>query len=227
MCGPFGPATPPPGSAVRMVDCAAPCTNHALRTIPPPDVAPYARMHDDAVSVLLCEVPPQEADHARAVATLPAALGGLGLLSAARTAPAAYWAGWADALPVLRERLVVLAEACACFLADGGGGVLSLQCAAEAAALLQTVSRDETAVGLGVVENRRSKPKAGTHAPHGGTSLKEPARLNCGIRASATGAVTRISNLQPLFPRARVSADPFPGRLRPCSVAIRASQELG
>ena len=92
-----------------------------------PDVAPYARMHADAVwnamAALLCEVPPQ--DHARAVATLPAALGGLGLLSAARTAPAAYWAGWADALPVLRKRPLVLAEARAGFLADGGGGAVS------------------------------------------------------------------------------------------------------
>ena len=53
------------------------------------------------------------------VATLPAALGGLGLLSAARTAPAA---SWADTLPVLLERLPAFAETSAGFLADGGGG---------------------------------------------------------------------------------------------------------
>ena len=62
-----------------------------------PNMAQSARMHDDAVwntlATLLGEVPPQEADHARAVALLPAALGGLGLLSAARPAPVAYWAG--------------------------------------------------------------------------------------------------------------------------------------
>ena len=94
--------------------CAAPRANHALRTIPPPDVAPYARMHDDAVwntlATLLGGVPPQEAAQARAVAELPAALGGLGLLSATRAAPAAYWAGWADALPVLSQRLPEFAE---------------------------------------------------------------------------------------------------------------------
>ena len=33
---------------------------------------------------------------------LPASLGGLGLLAAERIAPAAYWASWADALPVLQ-----------------------------------------------------------------------------------------------------------------------------
>ena len=41
---------------------------------------------------------------ARQVAFLPPSLGGLGLLAAERVSPAAYWAAWADALPVLCQR---------------------------------------------------------------------------------------------------------------------------
>ena len=42
---------------------------------------------------------------AERIATLPMRLGGLGLRSAARTAPATYWASWADAMPMLSRRL--------------------------------------------------------------------------------------------------------------------------
>ena len=38
------------------------------------------------------------------MAALPHRLGGAGLRSAARTAPGAYWAAWADALPMIRAR---------------------------------------------------------------------------------------------------------------------------
>ena len=47
----------------------------------------------------------QEDTVARSVASLPARLGGLGLRSATRTAPAAYWAGWFEAFVNLRQRL--------------------------------------------------------------------------------------------------------------------------
>ena len=43
--------------------------------------------------------------HSRTCATLPMRLGGLGLRSADRTAPAAYGASWADAMPMLSRRL--------------------------------------------------------------------------------------------------------------------------
>ena len=46
-------------------------------------------------------------------------LGGLGLRSAAQTAPAAYWASWADALPMLKARLPDLATRAVQAL-DGG-----------------------------------------------------------------------------------------------------------
>ena len=41
---------------------------------------------------------------AREAASLPLALGGLGLRSAQRTHPSAYWAGWADSLHMVQKR---------------------------------------------------------------------------------------------------------------------------
>ena len=51
-------------------------------------------------------VPGDEAALATAakLATLPLRLGGLGLRSAERTAPAAFWASWADVLPMIHQR---------------------------------------------------------------------------------------------------------------------------
>ena len=41
---------------------------------------------------------------------MPTRLGGLGLRSAVATADAAYWASWADSLPMIQKRNPVLAE---------------------------------------------------------------------------------------------------------------------
>ena len=91
--------------------CAAPRSQHLLRNVPPADILPYARGHDDAVWAvvegLLGDQRPGEGDDwaaVRQVAFLPPSLGGLGLLAAERVSPAAYWAAWADALPVLCQR---------------------------------------------------------------------------------------------------------------------------
>ena len=43
-------------------------------------------------------------------ATLPTRMGGLGLRSAARCAPAAFWASWADSLKMIRDRTPEVAE---------------------------------------------------------------------------------------------------------------------
>ena len=76
--------------------CASPRANHAIRTMPPSASATYARGHDDAIwttlQAMLGGMGDAEAAHARQVAALPGALGGLGLLSAEAIAPAAYWA---------------------------------------------------------------------------------------------------------------------------------------
>ena len=91
--------------------CVSPRANHALRTVPPPDISLYAQAHDAAMWATLLELLGGASDTteaallARAVASLPAALGGLGLQSASRLAPAAYWAAWADSLPVIQARV--------------------------------------------------------------------------------------------------------------------------
>ena len=44
------------------------------------------------------------------LATLPLKLGGCGLRSASRTGQAAYWASWADTLPMMQQRCPRLAQ---------------------------------------------------------------------------------------------------------------------
>ena len=55
---------------------------------------------------LLGQLPgtPEQLDRARMVASLPMRMGGLGLRSAGRCARAAYWASWADAIPMISHR---------------------------------------------------------------------------------------------------------------------------
>ena len=47
---------------------------------------------------------------ARQLTTLPMRMGRLGLRCARRMAPAAYWSSWADALPMVHERLPQVAQ---------------------------------------------------------------------------------------------------------------------
>ena len=122
--------------------CASPRANHALRTLPPSEAAPYARGHDQAVWEALQQclggVAQTDAAHAWSLASLPAIYGGLGLQSAERTAPAAYWAAWMDALPVIRARLPQSADRCLEALEQGntGGQASCLREAASARNLL-------------------------------------------------------------------------------------------
>ena len=111
--------------------CAAPRADHLLRTLPPDLLASYARGHDDAVWQCLRELlgEPDDQDPqvaaVRHLALLPARLGGLGLQCAERVAPAAYWAAWADALPVLRLHRPEAAARCHRCLAELEAGPAS------------------------------------------------------------------------------------------------------
>ena len=120
--------------------CARTRANHALRNIPPEDVRPYAEGRDRAVCAMLqaCLGEPTAegeplASTAWAIAATPAS--GLGLQSAMRTAPAAYWGAWADTLGYWHVRQPRLASACVQTLEGGGAGRPAL-CAAHAAANL-------------------------------------------------------------------------------------------
>ena len=90
--------------------CCATRANYHLRSQPPAQVELFAASHDAAIWETLCKLLQrddlaQQLDCREArVATLPQRLGGCGLRSALRTSPAAYWASWADTLPMMRAR---------------------------------------------------------------------------------------------------------------------------
>eukprot|EP00435_Cladocopium_sp_Y103_P003690 s4199_g1.t1 len=102
--------------------CGAPRGQHLIRTVPPSLAERYAQAHDDATWRALCMLlhdDPAAAGSARQLAFLPARLGGLGLFPTATFSPAAYWAAWADALPVIAQRRPEAAARCAAELALG------------------------------------------------------------------------------------------------------------
>ena len=99
-----------------MLQCAGPRCHHFLRTVPPSLSAAYAAGHDrgmqQVMNRLLEGLPgdQRQQEVARTIASLPIRMGGLGIRSATRMAPAAYWASWADALPMLETRLPQVAQ---------------------------------------------------------------------------------------------------------------------
>ena len=103
------PALPDLQSAWSLlVHCAASRANYFLRVVPPElERSSPAHMTDPCGHVCVnmmgiaedaCETTAREA------ASLPLALGGLGLRSARRTHPSAYWASWADSLHMVQKR---------------------------------------------------------------------------------------------------------------------------
>ena len=102
---------------VILAMCAVPRANHLLRSTPPTQIQEYAQGHDNELWLCLNkllgtteEAAADTTNERRNMATLPARLGGLGLRSAERTSTAAYWAGYCDALKVLKEKRPALAE---------------------------------------------------------------------------------------------------------------------
>ncbi len=91
--------------------CGSPRSNYLLRVLPPSCTAVYAQEHDAAVlrclgTLLGNDIQGQHAQRA----LLAMRSGGLGLRSAQRLAPAAYWASWADSLAMLRAKHPQVAE---------------------------------------------------------------------------------------------------------------------
>ncbi len=85
----------------------------------------YAAAHDDAIWRAFLQILGTE-EHgddqwAKAIARMPARLGGLGLRSARQTAEAAYWASWIDALPILSAKTPRIAAAVAADLQRAEG----------------------------------------------------------------------------------------------------------
>ncbi len=76
--------------------------------MPPQQAAEFAQQHDEAIKKCLAAllvIDDSTDEHlASEIAQLPFREGGLGLRSASRTYPAAYWASWADTLPEVKAR---------------------------------------------------------------------------------------------------------------------------
>ena len=104
-------------SWLLLLFCCSPRCNYLLRIFPPSVTAEYAGAHDSAVLSTFADFLGVDGlpDRARRIAQLPLSLGGLGLVSAAQTSVSAYWASWADCLPVLGQHLPPAARA---FLRD-------------------------------------------------------------------------------------------------------------
>ena len=97
-----------------LLHCASPRANYLLRVLPPDGVLRYAQVHDERLWQCFCRllsIAPDQCDRiAASSSTLPMSLGGLGLRSAARTSAPAYWASWADTLPMIHQRHPVVVE---------------------------------------------------------------------------------------------------------------------
>ena len=90
-----------------LLHCQGGHANYILRVIRPEMVVRFATGHNNGLWQCLCSIlpPAVRADlSAQALATLPLSMGGCGLRDALRTSKPAFWASWADCLPMMRER---------------------------------------------------------------------------------------------------------------------------
>ena len=86
--------------------CAGPRANHILRNLPPSEASKFGQHHDNHLRACLADIIAMAVPDGvtTEVVQLPFREGGLGLRSAVRLAPAAYWASWADCLSQVRAR---------------------------------------------------------------------------------------------------------------------------
>ena len=90
--------------------------HHLLRMLLPSQSLEYAARHDEGMLQAMDDLlggltgGEDEKEVAHLVASLPMRLGGLGLRSARRMAPGAYWSSWADALAMIHQRLPRVAD---------------------------------------------------------------------------------------------------------------------
>ena len=110
------PSVPDLRSAwLLLLHCASPRASYLLRVLPPDQVLRYAQVHDGRLWQCFCAllgIPPDQCDRTAAnSSTLPLSLGDLGLRRAVRTSAPAYWASWADTLPMIHQRHPVVVEA--------------------------------------------------------------------------------------------------------------------
>ena len=88
--------------------CGVSRANFYVRSVAPEFSLQFAQRHDSQIFACLADLlqVPVDAvpESARAVATLPLTLGGLGMRSSVRLRHAAHWASWADSIKMISER---------------------------------------------------------------------------------------------------------------------------
>ena len=146
---------------------------------------------------------------ARAVASLPAALGGLGLQSASRLALAAYWAAWADSSPVIQARFPDMAAQLQRHLGDDNA-----RCLAHADAARRLLSDHRRLGRLPQLARHHGRPLGGA------TCRSRPRRL------AARLAIPRVADSQPLLSRPRAVANLAARPPGLASLPIRAARGL-
>ena len=118
---------------------ASPRCNYLLRLLPREATAAFADNHDLAITTCLSQLLQTANLPATAMATahLPLSQGGLGLTPASLTATPAFWASWADALPVLHRQAASVTQSILQQLAHPEQAPAHIQAATNAAAMLQ------------------------------------------------------------------------------------------
>ena len=111
--------------------CAGPRANHILRNLPPSEASEFGQHHDNHLRACLADIIAMAVPDGvtTEVVQLPFREGGLGLRSAVRLAPAAYWASWADCLSQVRARAP---QVCTQLLQELEGPPSRAQCVREA-----------------------------------------------------------------------------------------------
>ena len=114
--------------------CVVPKINHFLRTLCPCDVEIIADKHDERLfTIFRCifNIPCEESWNDRFhlidfsscayQSKMPLRFGGCGLRDSNRIAPAAYWASFADVIPIIHERFPVIGDKIFSYLSNPDG----------------------------------------------------------------------------------------------------------
>ena len=102
------PAVPDVQSAWSLLlQCASSRANYLMRVVRPELAKSFAKRHNVGLWKCLADILHLSGNRdvtTKEVASMPLAMGGLGLRDGARISPAAFWASWADSLGMIKAR---------------------------------------------------------------------------------------------------------------------------
>ena len=96
-----------------LLHCLSARANCLLRVVKPAATKVFAQRHNEGLWKCLCnllQVGPVQSAEAKPAASMPLKLGGMGLRDAVRVAVPAYWASWADCMPMIFNRHPLVAN---------------------------------------------------------------------------------------------------------------------